>query len=56
MVLEIDFWRKSFTKSRLESIRNEIIREKMNVKKNTVQMIGEKVLGCITLKKCIKSF
>ena len=42
MASEMDFWRRSAGKSRLEGVSDETIRETMNVKKNTTQMIKEK--------------
>ena len=43
--METDFWRRSVGKSRLEKVHNETIKETMNVKKNTIQMIEDKQHG-----------
>ena len=41
--MEVDIWRRSSGKSRLERVRNKTIRETINVKKNNlIQMIEEK--------------
>ena len=42
LALEMDFWRRFAGKSRLKRVRNETIKETMNVKKNIIQAIEEK--------------
>ena len=45
LALEMDFWRRSAGKRRLQRVRKETIRETMKAKKNILQMIEEKQLS-----------
>ena len=42
LALEMDFWKRCDGKFTLDRVRNETIREIMNVKKNITQMIEGK--------------
>ena len=46
MSMEIDFLRRSARYSRLEKIRNNVTREKMNIKNSVLDYIRYKELNC----------